>query len=623
MANLRQEQQGELKEEKSSPTSHESLSPWGTLSDYYRANLGSPSPTHAGHPVMESYLAERSPEEPWTPIRAPNLDFQNITHALEAIETSPTTKTSEMQAMPSIRTALFLSDGPYEIAPDLAQKMPGHTPVPKFLGARHALLNVENAKFGKFGPDMLWPRARFDPPATAEDEKVDRDPWEYGQNNPRAFPSDDRISSIQFIPRAPYKSSRDRRKMSSVPKDSIQNLFEERRSAKDDISGSEMTAESSSEAEHQIMGIDGTGHRVLSPAKDEIVIHVMNELRNVFGPKWTACDTWYTRNEGSQAPHRDGEYSSNSTSSPHRTLNKTQSTNQAPKRSRSDKEAEDTNGDGVNKRPRKEELGVPVCQLDTAELKFACPFKKRSPARYPISKKNQACCHPGFPTIHRMKQHLYRRHPLSIHCQRCGTEFGQASELRTHATAPSGCDTRNVDFEGLSIYQEQEIRGQRERGGSEEDKWRSVYRVLFPQDHHVPSPYFEPEEWEDVSRFFHYTQQKLPRLVVAQVDNTIRQSNQQVEDVLRQLIQDAVQSYLEELYSSFRQTRGTSSGSPGANDQVVEGITANPPMSVRGPREASFDTPNPPILATPERYTAIVPNQSRGVQQVYDSTELT
>ncbi|POS80000.1 hypothetical protein DHEL01_v201606 [Diaporthe helianthi] len=58
---------------------------------------------------------------------------------------------------------------------------------------------------------------------------------------------------------------------------------------------------------------------------------------------------------------------------------------------------------------------------DEAEVKrLACPFFKRNPHRY---KDQGKCVGPGWLTVHRLKEHLYRRHMLPIYCYRCREIF--------------------------------------------------------------------------------------------------------------------------------------------------------------------------------------------------------
>lgn len=107
-----------------------------------------------------------------------------------------------------------------------------------------------------------------------------------------------------------------------------------------------------------------------------------------------------------------------------------------------------------------------------------------------------------------MKEHLYRKH-CKVHCPRCKQTFRKASELEAHEMQPQGCEVRNISNPAdITAAQEKHLRSKRytTRYQTEEEKWREVYRLLFP-DEEVPSPY--PELTADMRQASSETQNNL------------------------------------------------------------------------------------------------------------------
>jgi len=89
------------------------------------------------------------------------------------------------------------------------------------------------------------------------------------------------------------------------------------------------------------------------------------------------------------------------------------------------------------------------------------------------------------------REHIYRQHQLPIFCTRCGSTFTQATDLVAHSRLALGCDLRGFDPpDGFTKEQERTLRRKRKFAGSEESKWRAMYKVLFPDDDEadMPSP---------------------------------------------------------------------------------------------------------------------------------------
>ena len=89
------------------------------------------------------------------------------------------------------------------------------------------------------------------------------------------------------------------------------------------------------------------------------------------------------------------------------------------------------------------------------------------------------------------REHIYRQHQLPAFCTRCGLTFTQDTELVAHSRLALACDVCAFDPpSGFSKEQERILRRKRKLAGSEETKWRAMYKVLFPDDDDsdIPSP---------------------------------------------------------------------------------------------------------------------------------------
>jgi hypothetical protein len=140
--------------------------------------------------------------------------------------------------------------------------------------------------------------------------------------------------------------------------------------------------------------------------------------------------------------------------------------------------------DGPTKRRR-----VSIATTEDSEIgpRFACPFFKHDPNRY---RNRRTCPGPGWPTVHRMKEHLYRAHAQPIFCPRCYTMFDSDNEFSAHLRSNPCQINAPQPIDGID---RETLMGLRKRSPAlrlEEDKWRDTYRLLFPgvEDGDIPSP---------------------------------------------------------------------------------------------------------------------------------------
>ena len=128
------------------------------------------------------------------------------------------------------------------------------------------------------------------------------------------------------------------------------------------------------------------------------------------------------------------------------------------------------------KRPRRR-------RCDTTNPGLACPFYVRNPHCC----EHDSCARPGFLGIHRLKQHLERVH-LYHTCERCGAAFqGNATgrlDLAMHQRNTQPCllvEKPSAEISSLSHATFEVMRSKKGAAGkSEEERWREIYRLIFP-----------------------------------------------------------------------------------------------------------------------------------------------
>ncbi|KAK7740780.1 hypothetical protein SLS53_005248 [Cytospora paraplurivora] len=239
-----------------------------------------------------------------------------------------------------------------------------------------------------------------------------------------------------------------------------------------------------------------------------------------------------------------------------------------------------------------EESGGPMtkkAKTDETEFKrLACPFFKRNPYRYRDQGK---CVGPGWTTVHRLKEHLYRRHRLPIHCLRCHDVFLSDADLEKHYQSQTPCQLRAgvKTLEGITSSQEKQLRSRKRSDKTEEDKWRDVYRICFPLQEDedptpIPSPYFElpnPAKSGDaaMNRYDEFMSRELPKRVKKALELRIEQEFSPVEETLRRQLPDIVRGLYQRLSEDFRKSIQVS---PTCGEQMGERQGLNGEISADG-----------------------------------------
>ncbi|KAL1882362.1 hypothetical protein VTK73DRAFT_1921 [Phialemonium thermophilum] len=123
---------------------------------------------------------------------------------------------------------------------------------------------------------------------------------------------------------------------------------------------------------------------------------------------------------------------------------------------------------------------------------YACPYYKHDPDKYKLVR---TCCGPGWESLHRLKEHLYRKHQEPKHiCHRCYKPFEDEGVLRGHLRADKPCFIQNENpfVDMFSIETEKKLRV-RSRAKEDAEKWKEIYGILFPGEP-VPSPFHDEND---------------------------------------------------------------------------------------------------------------------------------
>ncbi|KAL7756889.1 hypothetical protein ACKLNR_013882 [Fusarium oxysporum f. sp. zingiberi] len=136
---------------------------------------------------------------------------------------------------------------------------------------------------------------------------------------------------------------------------------------------------------------------------------------------------------------------------------------------------------------------------NTFGLRFACPYNKRCPNRF-----GGACSNFGFPDMHRLKEHLFRRHFLGCdkrtRCGRCKLIFPE-SEIQDHLILEMACEPMRVALnyeDGFDTNQSDTLKSLKPKQfETPVHHWEKTFNTVFPDwTTDLPSPYHETTETE-------------------------------------------------------------------------------------------------------------------------------
>ncbi|KAF9637683.1 hypothetical protein BFW01_g8579 [Lasiodiplodia theobromae] len=220
-----------------------------------------------------------------------------------------------------------------------------------------------------------------------------------------------------------------------------------------------------------------------------------------------------------------------------------------------DNDDSDDDDDDERRRPRKPRKS-PSPPEHHEGRRIACPYFKRNP-RSPA--KADACFRTGFRDITKMKEHLERVHDCSIQCPRCYKVFKTQDDVNTHLRRPEDQMCARVQerpfTDGYNAAQAGMLRG-RMRNKPLEEKWKYIWRILFPadQDDEIPPPWWvdrdEIQGMNFYTRYENFMRNDLPRRVEQGVLTLVDQLF--LSETLQGHVETIVQNCLEQSYSLFR-----------------------------------------------------------------------
>ena len=93
------------------------------------------------------------------------------------------------------------------------------------------------------------------------------------------------------------------------------------------------------------------------------------------------------------------------------------------------------------------------------------------------------------------REHVYRSHSLKPQCTRCRKTFPDDAQLADHSRSATPCEVRDLEIQGVDgvdLATKERLRSRRSAfmGESEEQIWKDMYLILFPQTDPtaIPSP---------------------------------------------------------------------------------------------------------------------------------------
>ncbi|WQF82866.1 hypothetical protein CDEST_07880 [Colletotrichum destructivum] len=120
---------------------------------------------------------------------------------------------------------------------------------------------------------------------------------------------------------------------------------------------------------------------------------------------------------------------------------------------------------------------------------MACPYLKHDPEVY----VQRRCRGAAFKSISRLKAHLHSNHSQDPNCLRCRRVFTTDEDVHRHMESEDCERVKDVVVEGFDRDQKERLQSKK-RGGvgvkSDEEKWKDIFRILFPDCDEIPGPYY-------------------------------------------------------------------------------------------------------------------------------------
>jgi hypothetical protein len=221
---------------------------------------------------------------------------------------------------------------------------------------------------------------------------------------------------------------------------------------------------------------------------------------------------------------------------------------------------------------------------------------------------------------------------MQLRCPRCRLIFTAETLLRDHQRATLPCPLRDgPSDEGFDAAQEKRLRSRKKEqpNMTEDDKWRKVYMILFPNDDYgkMPSPckgtlLFRMQTMElltlvdydedyvktsgdttadaELSRYEAFLQQELPSSIRRELDARVEEALDNTEVNLRSQLPYIFQDMQRRLFRAYLQFRITQQPGRSAitsqqtQDNIILEPEQNGPLNVGESSGGGGGTPNQP-----------------------------
>ncbi|KAI1762554.1 hypothetical protein GGR53DRAFT_521585 [Hypoxylon sp. FL1150] len=233
------------------------------------------------------------------------------------------------------------------------------------------------------------------------------------------------------------------------------------------------------------------------------------------------------------------------------------------------------------------------------EPKFACPFFKHNAKAH---SKNRSCTGPGWTTLHRLKEHLYRVHRLPKHtCPRCNEAFEDARDQHEHLRADVLCEKLDVVpvLQGIDEATETVLRARKKTGMTDEQRWNDIYMILFPNANRkaLPSPYYdgndscgltEKAEWRRVKKRI---QKELPKVVQKKVERSFEKVGADLLTGLPDIIRDGLLEIFKDSPQDERSPTVSPAATPRAPTPNIFSAGEQSAVNTDGVKDPSLELP--------------------------------
>ncbi|KAK4212716.1 hypothetical protein QBC37DRAFT_465181 [Rhypophila decipiens] len=242
-------------------------------------------------------------------------------------------------------------------------------------------------------------------------------------------------------------------------------------------------------------------------------------------------------------------------------------------------------------------------------LKFACPYFKYNKTKY---KSWRGCPGPGWPDVHRVKEHLYRRHRQpKYRCNRCWQPFEDEQTIIEHQRNVNSCPLKPMEpVEGFDTGQEARLKSRKKAITelSEVEKWKATFRILFPHvdDPDIPSPFYEYDQDSppsSLSACEEYIVKEVPlrlrHILAPELDRDLNI----VEEGLKRKAIDCLKTLLVDAFREFRKLdQKAEPDQPSSSVYATQGNSQQPPLSAHPQGNAGAAVEDGDLSRTEQMY---------------------